>query len=527
MARHFLGLKIALLRSALRASRQRKVGFVLGIVFAAPFAVAGFFMLASARAHPTTGRDIAMILFAVLLFAWIVFPLLNFGSDETLDPARLSLLPLNRRQLMSGLAIASVVGIAPLGTFIALCGVVAGFAPPGAGAVLVVLGVAVEFALCIVGSRAVSTALSGALRSRRGRDISVFLMSILGAVIGLAPQVLRLTVHEIPTGTLGQAAIFLSWTPPGWVVRGISDARAGHFSSAALWLALAAALVILLAWIWWLALDRALTGVPETTRRREATDLFSGLSRWFPHTRRGAVAATELRYIWRDPRRRAAWLTMGFLVAGGAGIVAVFLREHQEIVLGAAVTALLAGLQSMNQFGFDGSAFWMNVAAGEDPRADITGKNLAVLALTLISTSLLGVALAALTGGWIFLPVAIATAVGTLGVALGVANYISVRAPIPIPESKTNVWATQGAGQGCMTGFLQVAGIWATNMLLVPIAALLIAGMTLWTPLLVISAPFSILYGYFIWRVGVHLSWEWLRGRGPEFLQTIQPQRAA
>jgi len=39
----------------------------------------------------------------VLVLGWALLPLLAFGTDETLDPARLQLLPLAKRPLMTGL----------------------------------------------------------------------------------------------------------------------------------------------------------------------------------------------------------------------------------------------------------------------------------------------------------------------------------------------------------------------------------------------------------------------------------------
>lgn len=72
--------------------------------------------------------DLAAMVFAVFVVGWCLLPLLLFGSDETLDPARLALLPLTRRQLMGGLFTASLVGIAPLASFIAVLGVALGTA---------------------------------------------------------------------------------------------------------------------------------------------------------------------------------------------------------------------------------------------------------------------------------------------------------------------------------------------------------------------------------------------------------------
>src|SRR5207248_2290171 len=81
-------------------------------------------------------------------------PLLGMGSDETLDPSRLALLPLEPPALMRGLLSASLVGLGPIATLLALSGVLARTRPGAAGTLLIALLVVVELLLCVVGSRA-------------------------------------------------------------------------------------------------------------------------------------------------------------------------------------------------------------------------------------------------------------------------------------------------------------------------------------------------------------------------------------
>src|SRR4029450_10082491 len=143
--------------------------------------------------------------FLLLFLGWGLFPLLSFAGDASLDPSRLALLPLRPGQLVAGLSLAACVGVAPLCTLVclwragvafpplcarvALCGAVVGFATLGPGVVLVVAAVLVQFALCIVGSRALLTALSHQLRSRRARDLVIVLVSVIALGFNLALQV--------------------------------------------------------------------------------------------------------------------------------------------------------------------------------------------------------------------------------------------------------------------------------------------------------------------------------------------------
>ena len=92
----------------------------------------------------------------------------------------------------------------------------------------------------------------------------------------------------------------------------------------------------------------------------------------------GAVAAKDLRYYLRDPRRRGP-LIAAMIVPG------LFLFETLRdapsrppaSTLLALVALLPASGLTLNQFGLDGAALWSTVVAGNDPRADLTGKNIA------------------------------------------------------------------------------------------------------------------------------------------------------
>ena len=120
MARHFVRLKLRLVRNGLR-SPQYAVLFALGAATASLLALIGFIALATMRNDPSSS-DATIVIFGAVTMLWTVVPLLGFGTDETLDPQRLALLPLRRGQLLRGLLAAALVGIAPIATTIGLSG---------------------------------------------------------------------------------------------------------------------------------------------------------------------------------------------------------------------------------------------------------------------------------------------------------------------------------------------------------------------------------------------------------------------
>jgi len=139
----------------------------------------------------------------------------------------------------------------------------------------------------------------------------------------------------------------------------------------------------------------------------------------------------------------------------------------------------------------------------------------------------LAVALAAVTGGWRYVPVALFVAVGVLAVVLGVCDVVSVRFPYPVPEVTSNLWAVEGTGQGCLVGLMQMVAFAVQGALLLPVLTLVGVGVFVWRPLLAIACPVAVLYGLVLWRVGLGMGARWLRDHQPELLTALTPRRAA
>ncbi|HVM65034.1 MAG TPA: hypothetical protein VMU14_09250 [Acidimicrobiales bacterium] len=311
MAHVIVRLKLRLMVNGLRSSGVRAIAFTLGCLYALGVSVAvaaGFLAARDDRAHLEIAVELAA--FGVVL-GWAALPLIGFGSDETLDATRLALLPLRRTDLMGGLLGASLVGPGGLATAIGIAGATVALLPTSPGAVLVPVAAAVQLAMCAAVGRAVVTALSAALRTRRARDLRILLV----AAIALAPQALRLAAGDAPLGDVNRLAHWahaLSWAPPVWPARAMVAAGSGHWAAAVVELLGGALTLVALLWWWSRSLEQVMTtaelppaapGAQAPVRRDPLFD--PGLG-FLPRTRTGAVAARELRYAWRDPRRRAA-----------------------------------------------------------------------------------------------------------------------------------------------------------------------------------------------------------------------------
>lgn len=538
MAWVFVKLKARLIANGLHAGTQRVIGMVVAAIYGFGLAIAGFAVLVAAGNNSHADGPVIAVLFgAGLTVAWAILPLLGFGSDETLDPTRLELLPLGRRDLMTGLLAASLVGIGPFATVIALAGGIVGFSPLGTGAVLVVAAVVVQVLVCITLSRAVVTALTATLRSRKGRDVRV----ILVALVALLPEVLRFVFLPANSSlkSLRPAANVLGWTPVALPMRAMVAASHGRILVSLGELALGGLAVVALGWWWSRSLARIATS-PEAAATRRATvapvpsgaepaghadPLFGSLLAWLPRTRTGAVAAREVRTSWRDPRRRVQLIStalLPFLVM--AGILAQGVAHRPALVYAALLTIALGGARANNQLGMDGRAWWAHEASGADWAADIRGKNLSLVVTTLPLVAMVAVILAVLGDGWSQLLPVLLLAAALCGVQLAIGNVVSVRAPWAVPASRNNAFATN-SGQGCFAGLIGVLGLVVLGVLSVPgiIAILLVpsaAGR-------IVVGVVSLAYGYGLWRLGSSIAVRDGNRRGPELLATLSQGSAA
>ncbi len=447
----FAGLKWRLMTSRIRASKgATKVGMVVLLVVVVVLLGFAALGLAALRAVPEYNDDIIVTVFTVQLVAWVMTPLVAFGVDETVDPARFALLPIRLQTLQRGLLVTALIGWFPAGNVIVLLGAAIGIGVPLAVLPVALVCAAVQLLLCVVLSRAASTAMSALMSSRRGRD--------LGMAVGLGIFVLYLGFVAILNnpGSDGSAlqsgvqrtASVLQWTPPGALAALPGQLADGSWGRAAI-SGLIALGGLALAWWWWsVALRNSLTTVPSTTagsspagHGSEDTAVGVGVAGTMQ-----VVAGRDRRLAWRDPMRRMPWLMLmvltlvwPFLVVRGSG--AVF-----AVALG----AVLCGSQAGNQYGVEGSGLWLHLQTITDrtkARGEVLGHALTVLFPGIVIV-LVGVAVQAIVhSDYGNVPAALGVCWGALLGGLAAASYLSAAVPYAMPQSRKSLFASSVPGQ--------------------------------------------------------------------------------
>ncbi|HVF76120.1 MAG TPA: hypothetical protein VM938_13870 [Acidimicrobiales bacterium] len=515
MARHFLRLKLALLRGGLaKSGMQGTVAFVFAYLLAV---VTGLFFGGMALFFRAADVDEMVpwlpVAFAVLFTCWVLFPVIGMGTEGTLDVDRLALFPLGPRRLMPGLLLTSAIGFGGVITLLTLVGTTIGLMPVSPAAVLTAAACALLFAMCVASSRLVVTLLSMAARTRRWRDVAL----TAGPLLAVALQGIRFVEFE-EAPTVPQAVrVVTALLPSGPPASAAAAARQGRPLLALAFLVVGVAYLVVVLHLWWDVLQRVLTTAEgrstQAAKRRGA--LFRGLAALFPRTRVGAVAAKELRVGWREPRQRAARLALVFPMLASLVVVS----GPSTVVLACAVPVWFLAAAATNQFGFDGARHWANVAAGDDVRSDLLGKNLAVATQAVVVVVVFGALSAALTDGWGRLPVAAGLAVAVVGLSLGLGNVASVVAPVPLPDADSNIWSRGNMGQGMAALGPNLATLAVSALVLGPLAtAAVLLDHPAWTVSLTVL---TVAVGGGTWQWGLRSAVRRSQDRQPELLEAL------
>ncbi|NED75683.1 transporter, partial [Streptomyces sp. SID9944] len=293
---------------------------------------------------------------------------------------------------------------------------------------------------------------------------------------------------------------------------------------AAAQLALTAAALAALLGVWARSLTRLMTSPDASTVQspdaaaRERSG--GGLARLLPPGRTGTVMERSLRYIWRDPKTKAAWVTS---LAIGL-IVPVFnALQGTGSPYFACFAAGMLGIQMYNQFGQDTSAFWMvalTISTPRDAYVELRGRALALLTVTLPYATLVTVLTTALLGGWARLPQVLGLSFGLLGAMLATGAWMSARFPYSIPqEGYKNV----APGQAGLAWIAVFGGMLSAALLCSPVIALTIwshvsASGESWSWVLL---PVGALYGAGLTVLGLRLAAPRTAARLPEILTAV------
>ncbi|MEV1333431.1 ABC transporter permease [Micromonospora costi] len=548
-ARHFVRLKLRVMGNNFRGQGWRIALFVVGALFGFWLAASGFLLFAAPGLADDDRYALMVAAFGggVLVLGWLLLPLVFFGVDETLDPARFALLPLPRRTLVSGLFAAALVSVPVLAVLVAAAGlVVTAWVLGGWSAGLVaVVGVLAGLLLCVAASRAVTSAFATMLRSRRVRDLAAVLLAVAAALIGPLQIFGLAALRETDWTRLTGVAEVVGWTPFGAPWTAAIDVAQGRVWAAPVKLLITAlALGALLLW-WSRSLESAMLGAatagPAPATRGVAggavAQLFPRAAGWARRGRFGALVARECRYWWRDARRRANLITIAvvgiFVPAmvniGGAGFT---LDDERGLVAGGGSASpvllslsmvfvgVLASITLANQFGFDGSAYAAHVVADVPGRLELRARFAAFSAYVLPMLAVVAVAIPLVLGepGWIAM--AAGSLAASYGAGLAVIGFVSVLGAYSLPETSNPFALNSGAGVA-KSAFSLVAML-ASTVAGVPVvvAAALLGDVWLW-----LALPFGVVYGLGAALLGSYLAGDVLDRRQPELLATVTPRR--
>ncbi|MEU6987172.1 transporter [Streptomyces sp. NPDC046324] len=520
----FVRLKLSLLRNGLRQSTSRTAAYIVSIVITAVFAAAMVLAFVLMRGN-ADADSIVILLTGVLALSWAVMPLFVPGGDETLDPSRLVMLPLRPQPLVRSLLVASLVGVGPAFTLLIGVGAALALARGAAGVAVSVLAVPLVVLVCVALSRAVAAANVRLLTSRKGRDLAV----LSGLLIAVGIQVVNFGAQRLSRAgglsSLEPAAAVVGWLPPASAIGAVDSASEGDYTLAAGQLLLTvAALGALLYW-WQRSLVKLMTApdgstigaAPDSAGGRSGTGL---LGRLLPGGRTGTVMERTLRYIARDPKTKAAWITS---LAIGAIVPLFNAFQGTGSIYFACFASGMLGIQMYNQFGQDTSAFWMvaqTISTAADAYAELRARALALLLITLPYTVLVTAATAAALGDWSSLPEALGLAFALLGAMLATGAVTSANFPYSIPQD--NAYKNVAPGQGGLAWISIFGGMIGGALLCAPvIGATIYLHLADEESLLWILLPTGTLYGALLAWGGLKLAAPRTANRLPEILAAV------
>ncbi|MET9924104.1 MULTISPECIES: transporter [unclassified Streptomyces] len=519
----FVRLKLTLLRNGLRQSSGRKAAFIVSLVFTLLLAAGQVLGLVLLRGDAHAGT-VVVLLTAVVALGWAVLPLFFPSGDDTLDPTRLVMLPLRPQPLVRALLVSSMIGIGPLFTLCLALGSVLALAHGPAGVAFAVLAVPLTMLLCVALSRAVATANVRLLNSRKGRDLAV----LSGLVIAVGIQFVNFGAQRLGQAgglsVLDPAADVARWLPGASAIAAVDAASKGSYGIAAAQVLVTVVALVALVWLWQRGLVKLMTAPDGSTlaaagpARKESRH--TGLSALLPEGRTGTVAQRSLRYIARDPKTKAAWVTA---LAIGAIVPLLNALQGTGSIYFACFAAGMLGMQMYNQFGQDTSAFWMvalTISSTRDAYVELRARALALLLITLPYTVLVCVATAALLGSWQTLPSALGISFALLGSMLAIGAVASARFPYSIPQE--GAFKNVAPGQGGLA-WISILG----GMLAAPVLAGPVIGLTVWLRVadhhdaLWLVVPAGAVYGALIGWAGLRIAAPRTANRLPEILAAV------
>ena len=532
MVRHLVQLKARLTWNGVRADVQRRFGLPIAtglLISLGWWLAAAHHRATSTLAQNEPGAIPGYLGWAALFFflIWITLPVVIFPLDENLDPQQLAVLPISSRQMVTGLAAASLVApsvFIPLLLLIANARILAEAWWMAIPASLVYMG------LLAVGGQLFSATMSAILRTRRGRDIATFLVLGIAAGSFLIYRTVSQSIEAQGMAAAISASPITNWSlliPPVAAQQAMVSAAANDPIAAVVALGSAVIGLLVLAALWRRLLNWLLT-TPEQRSRPAARARRRGMATG-PWGVIPTLARKEFRFYVRDPRQRLVWTgTVIFIGIAVAGVILdatgfFDIRERAWAPLAAPILVLFVGLPIvLNLFGWERNAASYLFVLPAKPRQLLLGKNLAVATALGIETVLLTLGIAFFSGQWQWVWLVLPLTVAAIGCQLAVGNLVSVLTPLRLPREGTDVFA-QSTEQGCLAIVSQTFSFFTIGLLLVPPASMVVLTVEFgqvvapW-----FTAAATVAWGVTLYVISLVLAGRLLKRRLPEVLSWVQ-----
>jgi ABC-2 type transport system permease protein len=548
--RTLLGLRWQLLLRGYSRSPGRIVGAIVLFVFLVPpvillaiAEVSGFQYLLPDQFLVAQNIVFYILIGLYLLYAFL--PLLQFSLNEGLDVTKLAAFPLSQPELMAGLLIATLLDIPTLAVVIVFVGIGMGWATGLASALGIGAALFVMYIQLVGISQLLLSAMLGILRTRRFRDLALVLITLLGLSCSLASQAVSrlIPADQSANGLLAlvhyDIGPWVQYLPPGMAGRAIAAFSAGQWSAGTLWLTALVASAFLILWAWSAILARALAtpaaGANGSRRRARAhatVALPAPVAAPIPAVPERAplipapvlaLAAKDLRYYWRDPQYKRAFLSTLYLV--GIILLDIFTlggqqgRSFNQLIVGAALFQVL-NLTAFT-FGYEGNAVTTLAIFPIRPAHVFLGRNIATFIIGFVELAILDVLLGFITHDWYQAGVLAIIGLGAILAALGPGNLIAVLLPMRITRQRVG-GSQADSGTGCATGLISSLAYLGALVVIAPIAALAVVPGLVGHPELALPlAPLSILYGIGIYVAGTALAASQYYERLPKIIEVV------
>ena len=493
-----------------------------------------------------------------IYLVWAALPLLFYTLNEGLDVTKLQIYPLTRGEQMAGLVLATLLDLSTLFIVFFFAAILLAWSNTPAAVAITAVALVAAYIHTVSLSQLTLAVLMGLLRTRRYRDVTIIIFALFGVACSFSGQVVaRLFTSPAGPGTasqLAQAPIeqYLRWTPPGMAAESISLANSGNVSSSLIWLAGSLVLIPLILTLWAWVLDRGITTAETSAagggrsrraaRRQPVTAAVPAAARgterrgWRPLSgATWAIARKDALYLWRDPQLKAQLLSTLFLVIlilfpnilSGGSAPSSFDGYGASSLLGGGASVFLAILPALlvtetftqNSLGMDRQGLQTLFLFPVRPLDILWGKNLFAGGFAMIFMAILAVIKAALTGGWLYVPLTLCGGLAALLLVMGCGNVTSVLLPFRWRQMRMGDTSSLAGENGCLRGILQMVVLATVAVLVIPVAAALLLPAILSQPSwYLFLVPGVLVYGIAFHQIATRIIARVMLRRAPEIL---------